>query len=197
MVVLTEIVNSMWSILKSFVPAGADPVLFYTTFLITAALVFAVLQVVSFFKNSRALSVVVALIIAYFTASSAFVTIMVSKLFPNIGLAIMAILGVMLVLVFLAPDLFEKGLGVSPVIGILIFLVIVWLTWVFAAPELQKTGILDTISGATGFGITNEDVALVITIAVVLGGLYFLFKGESKTQGESFFDKMFEVHRKP
>lgn len=196
MVSISGIFVSIWDILKIIVPTGVDPVLFYTTFLITAALIFAIAQVISFFKDNRALSMILAIVIAYFTASSAFVTIMVSKLFPNIGLAIMAIIGVMLVLVFLAPDQFKEGLGVSPIIGIGIFLVIIWLTWTFAAPALESAGILAQISGATGFGITNEDVTILVIAAAVIGGLYFLFKGKDENKGDSFFDKLFKVYRK-
>jgi len=192
---LTGIVTSAWDMLKWLVPSGVEPVLFFTTFLITAALVFAIMQMIEFFKTNRPVSFVIALVVAYFTASSAFVTIMVSKLFPNIGLAIMAIVGVMLVLVFLAPDTFKEGLGVSPIIGIGIFIVIIWLTWIFAAPALENAGVLDTIRTSTGFGITNEDVALVITVAIIVGGLYFLFRGpKADTNEAGFFKKLFKVY---
>jgi hypothetical protein len=193
---ISGIVVSAWEVLKTLVPTGVEPVLFYTTFIITAALIFAIAQVITFFKENKALAMIIAVVISYFTASSAFVTIMVSKLFPNIGLAIMAIVGVMLVLVFLAPEKFKEGLGVSPIIGLGIFLVIIWLTWIFAAPALASSGILAQIQGATGFGVSNEDVTILIIAAVVIGGLYFLFKGKDETKGESFFDKLFKVYRK-
>jgi len=191
---ISGIVVSAWDILKAIVPTGVEPVLFYTTFIITAALIFAIAQVITFFKDNKALAMIIAVVISYFTASSAFVTIMVSKLFPNIGLAIMAIVGVMLVLVFLAPEKFKEGLGVSPVIGLGIFLVIVWLTWIFAAPALESSGILAQIDSATGFGVSNEDVTILIIAAVVIGGLFFLFKSKDDTQ-ESLFDKFFKVRR--
>ncbi|MDD5182269.1 MAG: hypothetical protein PHC66_03805 [Candidatus Nanoarchaeia archaeon] len=178
MSVITEVLSTVWDVLKAIVPSGVEPILFFTTFLITAVLVFSIVQLIEFFKTNRPLALISAVVIGYFTASSVFVTIMVSKLFPNIGLAIMAILGVMLVLVFLAPNKFkDKGMGISIPIAIAVFAVIIWLTWVFAAPALESAGILSQIRGVTGFGITNEDVAVVIVALVIIGGLYFLFKG--------------------
>ena len=190
MATLTGIIASVWDVLKMVVPSGVDPILFFLTFLITSVLVFVILQVIKFFKGNNALSAIIAIVIAYFTASSVFVTIMISKLFPNIGLAIMAIVGVMLVLVFLAPNMFEKGFNIKLPIGIAIFVVIIWLTWIFAAPALESAGILAQISSSTGFAITNEDVALVITIAVIIGGLFMLFKKPTPPGQTSKFFKI-------
>lgn len=197
MATISGILMSMWGILKFLVPTGVEPILFFTTFLLTAVLVFTIVQTIAFFRENRAVSAVIALVVAYFTASSVFVTIMISKLFPNIGLAMMAIIGVMLVVVFLAPEKFKEGLGISPLIGILIFLVIIWLTWIFAAPALESAGILATIQGATGFGISSEDVALVLVIIGIVAGIYFLFKGPKRDDDdEGFFKKLIRVSRR-
>lgn len=184
MATVSGILSTVLDLLKGLVPAGVEPIMFFATFLMTAILVFSIVSIIEFFKTNRALALVSAIIIGYLTASSAFVTIMVAKLFPNIGLAIMAILGVMLVFVFLAPNKFKgKGLGISPLIGVLILIAVVCLTWVFAAPALQQSGILAQISGTTGFAISNEDIAIVVIAIVVIGGLYMIFKGPDKGLG--------------
>jgi hypothetical protein len=176
--------------LQQVVPASVEPVLFYLTFILTLVIVFLVLQQVSFFQKSRGITFLAAVVIAYFTASSAFVTVLISKLFPNIGLAIMAIMGIMLVIVFLAPGSLKEGFTGTPIIVIAVFIITMWLTWTFAAPELAKTGALSAISGASGFAINNEDAAVIIVAIVALMIFYFIFKTPNpENEGKGRFVK--------
>jgi hypothetical protein len=184
------VITSMWSMLQQVVPKSVEPVLFFLTFLLTLVVVFLVLQQISFFQKSRGIAFIAALVFAYFTASSVFVTVLVSKLFPNIGLAIMAIMGIMLVVVFLSPGSLKEGFAGTPIIVIAVFIITMWLTWTFAAPELERTGALSAISGATGFAINNEDTAVIIVAIVILMVFYFIFKTPNKdTEGRGAFAK--------
>lgn len=180
MVSVSGVFGSMWELLKAVVPQNVDPVLFFATFIISAALIFVVIQTIKFFQESRGTALIISLILAYFTASSAFVTVIVSKFFPNVGLVMMAILGIMLVIVFVSPDSAKEGFSGSPIIIIIAFVVIVALTWSFAAPELQAAGV---IGSGTGSSITNEDTALIIFVIMMMGFMYFLFKGPKKEKG--------------
>ena len=174
---VSGVITSMWNILQQVVPKSVDPALFFMTFLLTLVIVYLVLKQISFFQKAGGVAFIAALVLAYFTASSVFVTVLVSKLFPNIGLAIMAIMGIMLVIVFLSPASLKEGeFSGTPIIVIAVFIITMWLTWTFAAPELEKTGALSAITGATGFAINNEDAAVIIVAIVVLLIFYFIFK---------------------
>lgn len=184
MVSITGVVKSMWDIMLQLVPKGVDPVLFYLTFILSLALIFVILQLIQFFREKRGTAFIIAVIIAYFTASSVFVTVLISKLFPNIGLAIMALLGIMLVAVFLSPNSMKEGFTGTPIIVIAVFIITMWLTWTFAAPELEKTGALGAISTATGFAIDNEDTAVIVFGIIVLFVLYMVFRTPDNQDGK-------------
>jgi hypothetical protein len=187
---LTGIIKSMWDVMQMMVPKTVDPILFYMTFVMTAVVIYVILMQIKFFEKAPGVRLVICIVTSYFTASSAFVTILVSKLFPNIGLAIMAIMGIMLVAVFLAPDSLKKdGFPGTPIIVIVVFIITLWLTWSFAAPELEKTGVLSMIKGPTGSGISNEDAAVVGFFLFGAFVLYMVFKpSTSSGRGTEFID---------
>ena len=184
---VTEVMNSMFKILQGFVPIGVDPIYFWLTFIIAFAMIFLILIMLPFFQESRGLAGLVALVISYFTASSAFVTIIIAKLFPNVGLVIMGILGIMLVVGLLAPNSFDEGMIAAPFILIVAVVIILWLTYSFVAPELQAAGF---ISEGLGTSIGSEDVAMVIAALIVIGIVFSIMKPANK--GESAMEKAFK-----
>jgi hypothetical protein len=113
----------------------------------------------------------------YFAASSAFVTVIISKLFPSIGLVMMGILGLLLVVAFVTPKSFEQGMAGGPLIIIIAFVVIIYLTYTYAAPELQKRGFISDTLGTT---VTNQDMALIIAVVIVLGIVFAIVSSGRK-----------------
>ncbi len=166
MVTISGILSSMGKLLQGFVPIGIDPVYFWATLLISFGIIYLLLQLLPLFKESRGIAFIVAAVISYFVASSAFATIIIAKLFPNIGIAIMAILGLLMVIAFLSPDAFEGGLRAAPFIAIVAFIIVIFLTYSAVAPELSAAGY---ISEGTGVSISDDDVAMIMAAIIVIG----------------------------
>lgn len=184
--IVIDVVNTMLNLLKGFVPVGIDPIYFWLTAVISFCIIFLLLQALPFFKESRGIAFVVAAVMAYFVSSSAFATIVISKLFPSVGLVIVGILGLLLVIAFLSPDAFEGGLQAAPFIAIVAFVIIIYMTYSSVAPDLQKAGF---ISGGLGTSITTSDIALVIAIIIVIGILWAVLGGK-KEEGEGLGSKI-------
>jgi len=185
MVTIAGVLTSMAEILKALVPAGIEPINFWLIFLVTFAISFIALLLLPIFKNARGIVFIIAIVIAYFVASSAVATIIISKLFPNIGLALMAILGLLLVIAVLSPKSLEKGTSWTPLIVIIVIIFIIYMTYTSVVPQLQAAGY---ISKSTGVTITDDDVATIIAAIVVIGLIYMVVR--SKPTEESAFDKI-------
>ena len=187
MVSITGILGEAWSLLAAIAPLGVEPIYFWATAAITFAIIFAAAIYLPFVKDNRWIAFIFAIVMSYFTASSAFVTIIISKLFPNIGLALMALLGLLLVVAFMAPKSFEDG-GFTGVKGISIiaFIFIIWLTYTFAAPQLIAQGYL---TGPLTGAISEEDIAVVI-IVLILIGMGSVMMGKKQDGDESFLKKL-------
>jgi hypothetical protein len=184
------VLQALIDILKAFTPTGVQPLLFYATFIISLGLLYVVLAMgVPYFKQHKGIAFITALVISYFVASSAFVTIIISKLFPNVGLALMAIIGVMMVIAFISPESLEGGMSWTPLIVIVTFAIVIYLTYAFAAPELQASGALAGVSFG-GFAITNEDAAIIIIGIAVIVGIFALVRTPGGGSGKSVWDML-------
>ena len=190
MVTISGVFGSIFYILKNLVPVGVDPVYFWLTLIVSFGMIFLLLQILPLFKDKRGIAFVVALVMSYFVASSAFATIIIAKLFPNIGIALMAILGLLLVIALLSPGAFEgPGLRFTIPIAIVAFIFVIVMTYGSIAPELAKAGI---ITPGIGTAISDSDVAIVIAAIIVIVLLYMLVA--PKREGPSSFgDKFFKL----
>ena len=186
--VLENIFENIGKILTTLTPAGVEPVYFYSTFMIVLALSYMLFYtLIPPLKGHKGVSFIVSVVFAYFAASSAFVTVIVSKLFPNVGLVIMAVLGILLVIAFVTPGSFgTKGTPAANLIMLVGFIFIIFATYTFAAPELTAKGYLP--SGGGGVAITAEDWAIIIILMIVIIGLYMMFRTPS-TAGEGPGDR--------
>ena len=172
---LEGIFENVIRILNLITPVGVEPVYFYSTFMLVMSLVYMLFYtLVPPLKGHKGVSFIASLTFAYFAASSAFVTVIVSKLFPNVGLAIMAILGILLVVAFVTPKSFgDKGMPAANLIMLGAVIFIIFATYTYAAPELAAQGY---ISPSLGTNISSEDWAIIIIMIVVIGGLYMMFR---------------------
>jgi hypothetical protein len=172
---LEGIFENVIRILNSITPVGVEPVYFYSTFMLVLSLTYMLFyNLIPVFQKNKGVSFIAAVVFAYFAASSAFVTIIVSKLFPNVGLAIMAILGILLVVAFVTPKSFtDKGTPAANLIMLGAVIFIIFATYTYAAPELAAQGY---ISPNLGTNISSEDWAIIIIMIVVIGGLYMMFR---------------------
>ena len=190
MVTITGVATSLMEMLKGIVPIGVDPIYFFATFLIMFSILFVVLQLIHFFKDSKFIAFIVAAVISYFAASSAFVTIIVAKLFPNVGLVIMAILGLLIVVAFVSPDSMKSGqMSGKPFIIIVAFIIIIYLTYSYAAPELRASGFISNELGTT---ISDSDMSIVIAGVIVIGIIYAIVSsGKPRVRGGRALEYLF------
>ena len=172
---LEGIFANIITILNSITPLGVEPVYFYSTFMLVLSLTYMLFyNLIPVFQKNKGVSFIAAIVFAYFAASSAFVTIIVSKLFPNVGLAIMAILGILLVVAFVTPKSFgDKGTPAANLIMLCAVVFILYATYTYAAPELAAQGF---ISSDMGMNISAEDWSIIIILLVVGGIMYMVFR---------------------
>jgi hypothetical protein len=184
--VLEDMFAEIIRILSLIVPTGVEPVLFYATFLVVIAISYLLFYtLIPITKEHKVLSLIISLVFAYFAASSAFVTVIVSKLFPNVGLVLMAILGLLLVIAFISPGTFgSEGTPGANLIMIAAFIFLVYATYVYAAPELIKQGYLPS---GPNFIISASDWAIIIIGIIVIGGIVWMFG--SREPGGTSADK--------
>lgn len=186
--VLENIFANIVKILVSLTPAGVEPIYFYSTFLIVLSLSYMLFSLISPIKDNKAVSFIASVVFAYFAASSAFVTVIISKFFPNVGLVIMAVLGILLVVAFVTPESFKQsGAPAANLIMLVAFIFILYATYTYAAPELIAKGY---ISSNLGLNISTEDWAIIIVILIVLFGLYMMLKPSAAggTNTDKFID---------
>ena len=189
MVSVTGVLTSMWDILEAIAPVGVDPIYFWSTFLLISSIIYILVQVIPQFNKRKGVALIVAAVLGYFSASSVFATIIISKLFPNVGMVLMAILGLLLVIAFVSPESMSGGLSGALPITLISFAVILYLTYAFAAPELQRAGFITPQLGTT---ITDQDMAVLVIIMIVIGLVYAAVRTPKDNEDTSFWKKFWQ-----
>ncbi|MFA5406476.1 MAG: hypothetical protein WC307_03925 [Candidatus Nanoarchaeia archaeon] len=170
--------------LAPIVPAGITGIQFISVFLIVYAITYLLLSKIHFLKENRAAQLMIALVIAYFTASSAMSVILITKLFPNLGMVTIVILSFLAVIALLMPKQEDK-IPYAPLIIIIAIGMIIWLTWTSVSGTLNIEGMnLPELSRSEWFGV----IFLLIFVGVIL--LVYLTgkKGDTKSGFEKFID---------
>jgi len=187
MATIHGVLLSIAKMMGGLVPTGVQPIHFWLTFIISFAIIYVISLMLPIFKEHKGASFVVAAVTSYFVAGSAFATLIIAKLFPNVGIAIMAILGFMMVIVLLSPDSMKQGTSWTPLIVIIAMVFVIWATYSSVAPQLQAAGI---ISSGSGGNISNEDVATIIAAIVIIGIIWALVRTPNK-EGHPSLDAIF------
>jgi hypothetical protein len=173
--VVFEVLQQIYQILGGITPAGADPLLFLGTFFIIFGVLFVALSKVLLFKEDqyRAIRVIIALALAYFAASSLFVTTVFTKLFPNFAVAVVAIVIFMVVLGMLGVDLGNKT-------GWLVVLIVIW--WVASSTTTQLAPFIPGLAGLPLIfgGVTTTDLIIIVGVILIL---FFIAGGKDKIKG--------------
>ncbi|MCD6576227.1 MAG: hypothetical protein J7K73_03645 [Nanoarchaeota archaeon] len=191
MVTLSGVVQNLWGMAVGLVPAGVQPIHFWLTFMITLAIVFLLLQFIKIFEDHRGSAFIVAVVISYFVASSAFATIIIAKLFPNVGIALMAILGLMMVIALLSPSSISGGTNWSRLIVLIALVFVIWATYSSVAPELQAAGVISSTGGG-GVSISDQDAATIVAALIVIGVVYMIVSPK-KDNRKSFLRDFFNA----
>jgi len=186
MATIHGVLVSLAKMMGGLVPTGVQPIHFWLTFIISFAIIYIISLLLPIFKDHRGAAFIVAAVTSYFVAGSAFATLIIAKLFPNVGIAIMAILGFMMVVALLSPSSLKGGSSWTPLIVILAIVFVIWATYSSVAPQLQAAGIIS--SGGTG-NISNEDVATIIAAIIVIGIIWAIVRVPH--QDHPYLDNMF------
>ncbi len=187
MATIHGVITSMIQLMNGLVPAGVQSVHFWLVLLISFAITFILLQLIPVFQNHRGSAFIVAAVISYFVAGSAFATIIIAKLFPNVGIALMAILGLLMVVALLSPNSLKSGTSWTPVIVIIALIFVIWATYSSVAPQLQAAGVIS--STGEGGGISNQDVASIIVVLLIIGVIWKLVSPPSKPKDRDLLGK--------
>jgi len=183
----------LWEVMKTIVPMGIDPKWFWTVLAITSFFVYFLLLKVPPFsenKNKWWFAGIVALVIAYFTASSAYVTVIISRFFPNIGLVLMIALGFFIFMAFISEGALASGSKFRAWIGIILLGVVILVSYFSSATELVARGL---IPQGYIFGFSFWDVVLLIVIILVAGALINTLIPSQEGQQESVVDKFVKI----
>ena len=170
---IEQFVTAIWQGFSTITPAGVAAEFFWPTFILIFAMIYTLLGKVSIFGdiqtgNAKALYLLVSLIFAYFTASSAFATLIISKMTPQLGMVLVAVLVFLLIFAALSGegDLSNQKWLMS-------LLLVIGVIWVFGQTILEVTGInLDP----GGFGLTQSDMGIIVAFVVIIAVMYFVFR---------------------
>ncbi len=158
-----DVLVSIWDILKQLVPAGIDPTLFWLSFILVTSVTYLLLSLVHLFKNNSGLRLLVAAIMGYLGAGSAFSTVFLATFFPNLTVGLFVILGMLMVFAMIAPGKSYAGFGYF---AIIVLFAVIFGTWQGVSAKL---GISSGGAGGTGVpGMTADDWAAIILIIAVI-----------------------------
>lgn len=170
---MTQVSQGVYEVMSAFSPSGVDPIYFFGTFFIMYAIGFAILEKVHFLgEERRGVRLIIALVIAYFTASSAISTALLGNLFPNVGIAMLVLLSFLIVAGFLLPDKFRENLpfgGIVTLITLALILIITWETTFHSFSLIGETLSLSNFD-PLGFGILLGIAAFGIFIILIAVG---------------------------
>ncbi len=188
MATIVGVLSAMWDLLAALSPLGVEPMLFWLTLLLSFGIIFLLLNLLPLFKDKKGIAAIVGLVMAYFVASSSFAVIVISRLFPSVGIIIMFLLGLLMLVAVISPKSIRKGeFTAAPIIIVIGFLIALWLTYTAVAPELAAAGHISP----RGVGISTEDIAAIFLIVIVLGVLWMVFR-TPKVKEETGPEKMFK-----
>lgn len=174
MVAVTDVINSLFTGLEMFVPVGVTPLVFYSVFLLIFAIVNTTtrdLKILGDIGDNR-IRTVVSVAVAYFTATSAFATVLIANLFPNVGILLIFGIFAMVVTTFIAPNSGEAAplRGMSKALMVILFGWMIWNAWSVAS--LEVLGFSPEI-----IEVNPQDWPQIILFVLIAIGFYYMFFG--------------------
>ena len=179
---IPEIIEQMWVILEQIAPNGANPVIFWLSFILVFALTYLLLSLTHIFKEHNGLNALVSLVIAYFAAGSAFASIFLAEFFPNLTIALWAILGLLMVMI--VGGFKGKSSSLLAFAGFIAVLFVIFGTWQAVSARM---GVSNSV-----YGLTSEDWAALGLLGFIGLIIYFAFKG-NPPKGKTKWDLLGEM----
>lgn len=192
---MTTLLSSSLALIDQFlapiVPAGVTGVQFISVFLIVYALTHLMLSRVKILNNNRPSQLLLALIIAYFTASSGLAVVLITKLFPNLGIITVLIVSFLAVVGLLTQKDDDKILSL-PIMTIIGIGLVVYLVWSSMGATIRDVGFgMPTLSMNEWFTI----VFLLIFVGVILLVAFTGGEDKGKHAGWDFLRELFGMDK--
>jgi len=171
MSMLAEALSFLDSMLAPITPAGVTGTQFITVFLLVYAIIFLMSSAVKIgpLKDNKAVRFILSIVVAYFTASSAFSVILITKLFPNLGVVTTALISFIIV-IWMVPTK-KHRLTMAPLLTIGGVIMIIYLTWTAMAGSFNIQGIsLPQLSRTEWYGIIFLGIFGLIILAIFSTG---------------------------
>lgn len=167
-----EVFQQLFDAAASLAPPNSNPLFFWGTLLLAFSILYVALSKVSLFQEDRwkPAQILVALIMAYFAASSAFTVVLFAELFPNFAIVVIAILVFLILAGMVGFDFGNRTVMIIMLIAVI---------WLFMTTGLQ---FID-ISG-TGVDVFQEwEIVDWVIIAGIIIALLFVFPGAREKIG--------------
>lgn len=172
--ILADAITMIDNTLAPITPAGVTGIEFISVFLIVYAITILLLSNIHFLKENRPAQLILALVIAFFTASSAFSVILITKLFPNVGAVTIIIISFLVVMALIPEE--KRGFTLGPLLTIAGIGLVAYFTWTSMAGTLSLEGLnLPTL--------TRNEVYGIIFIAIFIGFILLIFLAGGKSKG--------------
>lgn len=142
MTLISNAFTTLDTILAPITPAGVTGMQFLSVFLIVYAISILTLSRVHVLKDNKPSQLIIALFLAYFTSSSTFSVIFITKLFPGLGMVSMGIIAFLTILSMLTPGKELQKIKWAPIMVIIAMAFILLNVWSGMAESIQLQGIL-------------------------------------------------------
>lgn len=169
MVAVIDLVDAIFATLAAFVPAGIQPAVFYAVFLIVFSIANQIVKQVPG-MDQRNLHVILGAVLAYFTSTSAFAVILLTDLFPSLGIVLLFGIFGLIITTFISGDNTGQLKGIAKYFMFGMFIWVIWNSWKTAA--LKTTGVVPSF-----IEIQPQDWPQIILLVILAIGFIAMFGG--------------------
>lgn len=189
MTVIANAFSYIDNLLAPIMPAGITAIQFLSVFLIVYAISVLTLSRVHILKENRPAQLIIALVTAYFTATSTFSVIFITKLFPGLGITTMMIIAFLAMLsLLLTEEKMKQGVKWAPLIMLISIGIIAYTTWSGMAGSM-------VIEGITLPQLTQDEWFTLIFIGIFIGVILLVSLTGKKKKKHNWFSSFIKALR--
>jgi hypothetical protein len=169
--IFADMITFINDLLAPIVPAGVSGIQFLSVFLLVYAIIFLLTSQVSILKDNRMAAAMFAVIIAFFTASSGFSVLLITKLFPNLGVVTMVMIAFLAVIAIMPKEKGTIGLTLGPILTIAGIALVIYFTWIGMAGSINLEGLsLPELSQTEIYGLVFLLLLVGFIVLIYLTG---------------------------
>lgn len=194
--IILTILNNVIEIAQTITPQGTNSITVIITFFLIFAITYATAGFIPTFKddkdkkiNKNAIRIIIALTIAYFSATNPMVTTSIEKVFPSMGVIIIGAAAFMFTVYFIFPDTNTAEKAINFILGPIVIGAILLIAW--GAIVQWETPLFTTTHNGimiAGLLITHYDIALGLLIVGI--GIFILSNMKTSDGGKTMLEKL-------